>query len=73
MANAGASDVLLLCPDGLAIVSPRKRVADEPFSSAAAWWPKSEGSTKARILYTIEAHWDAQGQLADVVYVVFEQ
>jgi hypothetical protein len=73
MAKVGASDVLLLCPDGVAIVSPRKRVADEPFSSAAAWWPKSDGSTITRILYTIEAHWDAQGQLADVVYVVFEQ
>lgn len=69
LAAAGPEDVLLLCPDAIAIVAPARRVEGEPFSSAAAWWPRRDGSP---VLYTIEARWDAQGALEQCRYLVFE-
>lgn len=77
VATAGAGDVVMLCPDSIAIVAPKTRTPGEPFSSAAVWWPmsvdKDDSDTAggARTVYTIEAHWDANGMIADVVYVVF--
>ena len=60
-------DVILLCPDHVAIVAPARRVEGAPFSYAAAWWPPCSPSR----LYTIEARWDAQGALQEVRHLEF--
>ena len=78
MANAVAEkDVVLLCPDSIAVVGTRKRAAGERLRSACAWWPPagsedgSAGSGAPTHLYTIEATWDEQGALVEVTYLVF--
>ena len=67
LAKATTDDVLLLCPDRVAIVAPRQRVAGAGFSCATAWWPAGDTS----VLYTIEAHWDGGGALAEVRHLCF--
>jgi len=72
MAKTDASDVVLLCPDAVAVVGSRKRVEGQPFSSACAWWPSAaDGGAKGGVLYTIEALWDAHGALAELRHVRF--
>ena len=60
------SDAVLLC-DRFAIVAPRKVAPGQPWRSAAAWWPESG------VLYTIEAAWDAQGDLEGIRTLTFRQ
>jgi hypothetical protein len=67
---ATSDDALLLGPDHTAIVAPRQRIAGAPFSYAAAWWPDG-GAGVASCIYTIEAHWDATGNLAEVRHLTF--
>lgn len=66
-----AMDVVLLCPDSIAIVAPRQRLDGQPFSSAAAWWPRDSADTPPTRLYYIEAQWDAHGALDQVRHLVF--
>ncbi|EOD04952.1 hypothetical protein EMIHUDRAFT_238699 [Emiliania huxleyi CCMP1516] len=79
--SASAADAVLLCAGGtVAVVAPTRRVANQPFSSAAAWWPPQHSTADSgegeavggRRLYTVEAHWDAEGGLAEVRWLVFE-
>lgn len=79
--SAAAADAVLLCAGGtVAVVAPARRVANQPFSSAAAWWPPQHSTADSgegeagggRRLYTVEAHWDAEGGLAEVRWLVFE-
>ena len=67
----GATDVVLLCPDSIAIVAPRQRLDGRPFSSAAAWWPRDSPDAPPTRLYYIEARWDAQGGLEEVRHLVW--
>ena len=67
-----AEDVLLLCGDeNVVIVAPAQKREGAPFSSACAWWPVAQGDASARVIYTIEARWDAAGALTEVRYVEF--
>lgn len=68
--GASPADAVLLCPDSIAVVAPSARTAGEPFTSAAAWWPKAPGDV-APTLYTIEARWGVDGALEEVRYLVF--
>ena len=69
-AQIGTADVALLC-DRFVVVGPAMRVAGQAWSTAAAWWPEQHvGNSK--MLYTIEARWDAQGGLDQVRTAQFQ-
>ena len=69
IATADANkDVILQCPDNVAIIAPKQRKAGAPFSYAAAWWPSSESF----VLYTIEAIWDGEGALQEVRHMAYK-
>lgn len=64
-------DVVLLCPDHVALVAPRQRAAGAGFSCAAAWWPPADDGKPPAALLMMEAQWDAEGTLEGVRYVQF--
>ena len=66
-AEAAAYCFLLCDEDRVAVVGRRQREAGVPFGSAALWRPEG-----GRVLYCIEAWWEAAGPLREVRHLQWE-